>query len=558
MSYKKSRLHRRLHRLRIENALNGKRLKTLHSEILKCRGFNVDKQICQVDEQFFAEQVHVVLSSWMFSLDLLKPDGQMEHAFKFKSPIGWLTHGNSLVDRTNKDPWNRKRAIDPYSLAFPSPSALRHIDTATFTISQHLDVISLLNEAKTTAAVEGASIASNKEESSAITSTKVQGYHTKRKWLNGHLSRRWNDRLLEFPECDEQDCPVEKYETARFLLSILHPDSPGIRDVLLSHALVNGNVELLEMMMADKHDEEEAQTEKEQEKKGAVLPTMAHLLILQKLQRKPLDVFINSILRGAPFKRGYVQSSTLYTRQKEVNLQQRQEWYAKKGHKDDRAMTTLYNQKRGLQAEGKCLLDETTESTERLNVEVEAIAKEVESPIDSETEDEDDDGMQDGDDLDMEGLMVPLVSTARFQCNNLSYNLSLTELMTRKKSIALWKEHLELLQWFEERDTSDANKVIARNDFFNGLIEILKKVNKLENAIESYSAKVIKQRRKEMQKAIRVSLSTSSRVDDVRLPVKRKTKAKHEEVDAVEAADESKVSRLEEDTKRRRSSRLAR
>ncbi|UZJ56384.1 hypothetical protein CBS101457_005704 [Exobasidium rhododendri] len=147
-------------------------------------------------------------------------------------------------------------------------------------------------------------------------------------------------------------------ELADVLPKYLSPTSSALRDVVLAHALVNGNEDIARSLLEGEWEGKEGKpstakmTNLVKAREGApeqpVAPTLAHLRILQAIDRKPMGVFVTAILRGAPFKRGFVKSS-LPSRRKESDWKLRDEWSKKKGKKDDRPLEILFEEKNRLE-----------------------------------------------------------------------------------------------------------------------------------------------------------------------------------------------------------------
>lgn len=151
-------------------------------------------------------------------------------------------------------------------------------------------------------------------------------------------------------------------ELAVCLQKYLPPTSSALRDIVLAHALVNGNEDMAKKLMEGEWkgeskgtDVAKASTKAANLAKGRlgapeqpVSPTFAHLRILQALERKPIPIFLQTLLHGAPFKRGYVKSS-LPSRMKEHDWKRRDEVSKSKGRKDDRRLEALFEVKRRLE-----------------------------------------------------------------------------------------------------------------------------------------------------------------------------------------------------------------
>lgn len=159
------------------------------------------------------------------------------------------------------------------------------------------------------------------------------------------------------------------------LLSFLPASSPALQDVLMAHALINGNESLLETMMNGAYGGDETgggrdvkpvtkpTTNHAKGRHGQpekpILPTLAHLRILQAVERKPVQKFIHCIIEGAPFKTGHVDAN-LQGRSEddevdsgEDELGVRRKWYEVSGHKDDPRLTSLFEEKRRLEEQDK-------------------------------------------------------------------------------------------------------------------------------------------------------------------------------------------------------------
>lgn len=462
-----------------------------------------------ISKDFYTDELHKILSCWEFDLDRLKPDDDDETAVKFRSPIAWMIEGSADVEETHYSDHKYHKALkpqDPYSLMITKKDSKCQFDSKSwpdysgrivnvaFAISYDRKGIDSFRE-EDTMDVEAAitidlalnksskatdeSIGSSKgwkhigrldamtgemiqlddvfaivEEMDAVLSPSTLSHDdlsAKDDIQPDEISKTayptTEDRVYTMTCSSNGDCDlllrndsIGASETAMALVELLGPDNPAIRDVLLSHAIVNGNVELLEKLMSGDHDDRQAiQSIEGKRDKRPVLPTMAHLLILQKLDRRPLDIFIKCILRGAPFKHGYVKSSTFYGHQRDDDVKERQKQYNLEGHKDDAAMASLYREKERLQRLNhseendqrscKGILDqETSVSTTRANVE-------------SDLEEEDG------------SLKRPRNTFKRrkLEKGDTSSRSNLEGMLTHKNSLTLWREHLEVLQWLEER-----------------------------------------------------------------------------------------------------------
>lgn len=296
------------------------------------------------------------------------------------------------------------------------------------------------------------------------------------------------------------------YTSAQFIMDTYDADHPILRDVLLSQALIDDNVELVSMLLAGEYQYEGNISSSPREdvlKSKPVLPTFAHLLMIQKKQEKPMKEWTEAILRGAPFKRGYVESS-FYTRKKEKDYKMRIEWYAKKGLENDRPLHSLFREKAKVEAQelGESLIDD---------------GKEVDmdgSDFDSESEDEADESCHDVEDLDLKLEVVTDDLLCIFKINKMYEHLKLQELMWRCRSLKLWKDHVELVQWFEEQEETrerakleEMNKKwgdtknYIRSRFAVGLEALLKKIDERLKLLESKRDFYVDLRREAVKKA---------------------------------------------------------
>lgn len=583
--------------LSVGQPLTGTRLPLLIDDILKCNNAKSNGKIWDISEQFITNHIHQALCDWIFDLDKMSPDSvDTSRRSRFKTPIGWLIEGRHEVQaRINSYRTHTVlKPLDPYNLAFESQGEGNPFDRAEFFITKQKEN-SLPSQGQSRDPGIGQS-ATTEKDLTPVEPVEANQVEYEREELGLHLKpesyRSKSDKLglLIRCRCEKYHCSmsmsgenseIQRKETARALLELLDEDSPGIRDVLLAHALVNGNVELLEVMMEGQYDDKSQEETAKSNTRRPVLPTLAHLLILQKLQRRPLDVFVNSILRGAPFKRGYVKSPTLFTREKEVNLHQRQEWYIKKGYKDDRPLSGLFREKSRLQeldestlqdSVDASLLDHRVEANQVVASSVSQQATEQDEGVELDSDTEDKSNLLDvEEELDLKGSIVEKMCRVQIDCNGLQYDLTLSELIKRKRSVSLWKDHLELLQWLEEREekkagtASNGEESIHRNDFFNGLKEMLKKVDNLELALDSLSLKKTEERRKEVVMARQAKarladgISTTNQASGV-LSVKRKDcdgESDESVVSTTERASQSDKLSVKGDKKRLKSSRLA-
>lgn len=332
-------------------------------------------------EHLFLEALREILSLWALHLDLLQPDSINTSCDKFRSTLGWMSDGCVAV----KDSiyCDLVRPLDPYALM---PIQFRYeIESAELDFTHIRDGKHSLSEYSTD---DRDQMDNPRDTSKSSFSEKCTLSSTG--WKHrGHLDPETGivDRSMEEETDIMQDAVIREEEllvpllkhivvaespeeahiakgetklspytvqkirkevvfcgnrgqcskhrldqdygddTILTLLEYLDADSPEMRDVVLAHVLVNGNVELLHKLMLVENAEEKqggVATESEggdtkssrmdesagpaspKQIRKPILPTLAHLRILQKLDRRPLPIFVDCILNGAPFQRGYV------------------------------------------------------------------------------------------------------------------------------------------------------------------------------------------------------------------------------------------------------------
>lgn len=261
-------------------------------------------------------------------------------------------------------------------------------------------------------------------------------------------------------------------ELALVLPYYLAPTSSALRDVVLAHALVNGHEVLVEKLMSKAETppavpSTNGQTVRLRVSEQPVSPTLAHMRILQALERRPTPVFVDAIAKGARFKRGHLKSS-LPCHDWEKNWEERDRRSAAKEDRNDRRLTSLFAER---------------ERLERLDIAHENRAREHRNPLDGGSNIAQMASIGDcsfyseqielvwQEVLDHKGLVSvsetegdenqteaePTVTGTHVHKIMITFagrreeKMSLAELPRRHRSLFLWVEHLRLLQWFEER-----------------------------------------------------------------------------------------------------------
>lgn len=547
-----------------------------------------------LEKQFFLDPLHEILSLWAIDLDILIPDTKTAPKKRFRSQLGWMMEGSVAVKNYHVNVrYKAVKPHDPYSL-LPSQARYEHKETARLEFSltrgqdriksftpeenEPLPDLQITESDPSMAAMEheqegwshfghlnaltgmiedfnldeeriiSSSIPPALDETSAQDGMSSLEYAEELSEIDE--DEKVSESFLPYPfypaivftvtpifcasgsECKDHAIESRKVEDVSHVLAeYLDADSPAMRDVLLAHALINGNVELLQKLMSGEYCIEEISNDtagdastsdvagacasRNVQEKKPILPTLAHLRILQKVDRRPLPIFIDCILRGAPFKRGYVMS-LLVMRSKEEDIEKRREWYKTKGHRDDRPQMAMFQRKEEQEEQDN---DEEALRVATIN---DASEKDI---IDSDTEDE-------GEDIDGEvtGSELHDVPRVQFEFDDVEYDIKMSELIRRGKSLALWKDHLHLLQWYEKRnekirrgEVAEVNKTAtvkqkaSKTQFSLGLNDMIKKVDAFDAELKKQIAICTEKRRREMghKKKSVVKEKKAKREDDV-------------------------------------------
>lgn len=466
-----------------------------------------------------SEVVEEVLVDWAFDLDTLRPDGGISEETKFRSPLGWLDEG-SIIDKDQYYSSNHisMMPIDPYKLLYgakkveaekmlfivpsiPSRYLPKNSDTTEADIMTCQSIPSKKSKTETkgwkrigridcaTGTIDTTAQESEEERSfDADSDDKIKKTTSNQSASLTHLTTCISvNRFFcgDGNKCEEHSEQRKVESVTRLLCEHLDNNSPAMRDVILAHVLVNGNVELAQRLMTGayccypKYDSE-ANTSMQcphtlmKVKARPVLPTLAHLRIIQKLDRRPLKVYVDCILDGAPFKQGYVKSS-LHVPEEMENIDKRRVSYREQGHRDDGPVMELYREKSRLEG-----IDAGSGELEHSAGEV----GESESTLATR--------YHEAEAVDM----TEDLSNAKqhFQVDDINYTMTVAELIRRSKSLDLWKQHLCLLQWFEKRkeigETFEDDEAASRNghcsqkSFSAGLDDMLIKVTALHVAMQ--------------------------------------------------------------------------
>lgn len=460
----------RLIELPTERPRSGRYLKDLFAEV--CHFIERNNLVAYPQSYLYCvEQLERTLYGWTFDLDLLCPD---QEDVRFRSPIGWMRKGSveldqhsqcmyMLGDTVPKDP----HGLIPLHQTDPPKDEINLLFTLSrdrsiesllmdITVRDNSDSISLgAVEARMTQLLQQPSrsqaggwrrighyditkaevildnngieekllldkvldlqndqIQANTQTDGNIDET-INTYPTKMISISRFTSKNTKGFYL----CNDE---VEYKELANAIVDLLPIDSPVITDVLLSHALINGNVELCDDIFEEYNFK-------------YVFPTLAHLLTLQKLERAPIDIFIKYILQGGPFKRGYVKSASLYECTDDV-LALRKEQYKEKEHENDPPPTTFFEEKERLE-----LLDREDLSIQEIP---------AQSILWS-------DGRKE--------------FAVHANLDNVRHNHPMRRIHERRKSLSLWKEHLLVLQWMETRkmrlQSEESQMPLVKNEF---------------------------------------------------------------------------------------------
>ena len=267
-------------------------------------------------------------------------------------------------------------------------------------------------------------------------------------------------------------CHAKATELAQVLPHYLAPTSSALRDVVLAHALVNGHEVLVEWLMSKETTTIAVLSTngRRRESEQPVGPTLAHMRILQALERRPTPAFVDAIATGAPFKRGHLKSS-LPCHKWEKDWEERDRRSAAKEDHNDRRLTSLFAERERLKR-----LDIADENRARVQQEhrnpleggsniaqmasigdrshfceqIDLVCPEV---LDqkglvsvSETEGEENQTEAEPTVTGTSAHKIMIIFAGRRE-----EKVSLAELPQRHRSLCLWVEHLRLLQWFEER-----------------------------------------------------------------------------------------------------------
>lgn len=429
----------------IDDPLAGRFLKILASQISKCNGLKNGKEVHRLQQGSFTHQLRMVLYEWMLDLDRIMPDNVSSDSVdtRLRTPLGWMVKG-AIKTEPQFGCYHHKKAVDPYSLL-----PLSTQKTLTFT---------LINKASSWTPSEAI-----QEENSMPVTMATSPYD--------------NVKEVE-PMCMCGSRRFKTKETAHALIDILGVDDDAIRDVLLSHALANGNMELSHKLMAMDNS-----TDMGSGKNATAMPTLSHLMVLQKLGRRPLGLFLDCILRGAPFKQGYVKSSLLPKREIEVACTSESALSSEDPCRDDGPMLYLYAEKARLQ---KLDQDVHQDIVSNGKENTDDACHKVAGTMDLSHRDQ---SFLSKTDLYLQESILEPDPIVTFECCQRQFKLDLKSLVRQKRSLVLWLDHLELLLWFENRKIETGNedstiRIGVTNPFYIGLSEMIKEVRTLRGVFD--------------------------------------------------------------------------
>lgn len=466
---------------------------TVIEECFRWHRENNTEASCASSEDKYALNIQTVLSSWAFNLDLLKMDDSSTPASgRFKTPIGWMTdiltcthecwlpcahhylqiddpHGLLPLPRLENEPAPRNsttmsfsyireksdallqdqpRFCDAYAsgssgdmsensknlpdhmvISTPGWKHIGRLDTATGTIHAiHGDNGAVAEaEVKDGSRIEPLTINSNADEHLVGSGE----YRRKDLFVNtfSHITDRRNDSHGE----------GSGKELAMVILRYLKTNDAAIRDVLLAHAMVNGNVKLSYKLLYGTwtrtlvSKDDTANSSPNEILVEPVSPTLAHLLILQKLGREPLNCFVELILIGSPFLQGHVKSSQYKLNREQVyerRVERHSVWH---GQKNDEPMLS--------QLVG--MIDAESEEMDEMKAKICS----RDSLLDKE-----DSAFEDEKTLD---LMTELAESEELcievNLEGYLHEVTVNDVRNISKSLALWLKHLLLLQSSEKR-----------------------------------------------------------------------------------------------------------
>lgn len=484
----------------------------------------------------FRKQLHAVISTWIIDLDQLDIYLREAQAIPLQTPIGWLDVRLKEIPCSEYE--EKTKALiasqDPHSLLSTAPFDWYDFAHVTFTIMRdpqdvfvlggvnerelismkskpdvlpkmdikakgckHLGHRDMLEGADRKSDNVNAKVSSDEDITSRGDACQVADVVSHDEHDTSCKSEKKKDRLSYFKQVtfqikydDIREDRAKGSRTAGMLVHLSGRESPAIRDVVLSHALVNGNKTLVRQLMQGDYQGRKAKKADGSEafQKKPVLPTFAHLLTLQKLNRVPLNAWTESILRGAPFKQGYVKSLIYFADQKDISIEERDRRYWEEGHKDDPPMTSLYRERDRVQKMEVCQRTLVEEESSRHASEMLRSGKqkrlrifdtgEKSADSDCEAEAEIEVGYLEG-------------TTRRLEFKKHYYDLTLQDLQAYKKSLTLWKDHFELLQWLGQRDATGRRskegggskndvsdvELVRASKFDKALTKILQRIN---------------------------------------------------------------------------------
>lgn len=533
--------------------MNGKQLRQLSDIFSSCNGLQYQDTTVTVDETFFADQLHTVLSSWSINLDRLLPDLISNTKLHLRSPIGWMVKSTILkrVDHVQKKHTTADLA-DPYwlindistkkdaNLTFTITSAaidlpflqepidgivaaetgdsiqgerlegsttindqagwkhLGRIDPATGVISPSSQAYNTNNEDDIETESDSVFAMSDDESSldSKVTVDEEMPYPTFNlsieHWVSGSSSFGTSTAIKGREDQEDQE------EAFQVIIEMLGRDSLVIRDVVLAHALANGNAELAEELTNGNYYPIDTDPSSR-----PVLPTFSHLLIWQRLRRRPLKIYLDCILRGAPFRQGNVKS-TLYPNNS-ISLEGR-ERYSEEGYDDDERMVSLFDHKMALQKNDAIIPEDQLNDCSKMLLgsdkmdsdSMQRVSSEANISITSENQDHSFSCEVD-EQLDPQKGILLLQEEVHVVYDGYQRSLTLKELIRQKESLSMWKDHLEALLWIEEREMRIFDRDVRRYEepsdpmksFLIGLKEMIKKVDDMSVIIQRHLSEQI-------------------------------------------------------------------
>lgn len=464
-------------------------------------------------EAIFTRQNFLVLCDWTFDLDRLQPD---KDGSRVRSPIGWMQQGSEPLEYWTIDSWMSRhvKCIDPYKLFLPDGKPY---------VKQSLSFTNIKKDI-------GVGQESLQDQHIPLQSLQPDVFKPKND-APYHIKNMEVDSVFEnlFRPIDFKEYP------AGIICEVLGADNPLVQDVVLAHTLINGNTELARRIMTT-YDEPSIVRVKGRRPSELVGPTLAHLLILQKIDRRPIPDVITAILRGASFKVGYVESSVYFPGlDDEDDVASCRSYQSWRGEEDDEPLMTLFkekaqleeldSQKRAKRGGAGSRSQSVQEQTKESGSSTDYTSGKASGRIDAELEDRK--GVAEVDELDLEGRYIKMIPNIDIDTPLDAETISLIELLRRSKSISLWRKHIEVLHWLEERKkkariveaigngtAAKARKSLTR--FSDGLAKSLQSVLDLQLLLDGHVKVETEKRRRAVKEVKAARLAAAQTTDQVK------------------------------------------